>query len=564
MLLLVPRALPGNERVFFNFEQSPSAETKNLRFEMETSNDSWIPAVCHWLRGDESDLHAGAIGQAIASAPSDELESLIEVLVANFDDLASSPQRLRILMQALASRLVSAPEGNRHTEPDGDGPSELNQVREFPAVNPAALSSLYELLGELDGNSAAHAVQILAGQGDEESMGALAEILNDSPPPDWKHVGLGLSPLWKAESDQLELFFARLDVGGLQPSTLSVLLDLAGHSLRMGKLRQHPWQAVHQTLSSLLLSVTTQLRSLERAPSLFGADVQEVQRVLNDSVALTVSLCDALGLIGSKSAEESLSQALELSHRRIHTEAACALARLGFELGRARLIELASDPVARLRAVNYAEELGFADQIEESLRYPAALAESEMVAWLAGVDQFGLPPSHLQLVDARTMFWPSYTEPQDCYLFRYEYHLTGSDLINIGIAGPVTHAFQSDLSTLATDDVYAAFAGWQAEHEDIYEIPMPLLNSAQRREADRLINHLEEDHWELNEALALTFFLGEVAILAIVERGGQRAIAITDGSELHHHPLSDSPTSLSPEIVLAIYRGRKLLRTFNS
>ena len=92
---------------------------------------------------------------------------------------------------------------------------------------------------------------------------------------------------------------------------------------------------------------------------------------------------------------------------------------------------------------------------------------------------------------------------------------------------------------------------------------MQLLNPAQSNQSDRLLAHLENHELEIVEALGLTFFLGEVAVLAIVKRGDKRASAITDGLELFHQPLIDSPTSLTPDILLAIYRGRKLLRTFN-
>jgi hypothetical protein len=224
---------------------------------------------------------------------------------------------------------------------------------------------------------------------------------------------------------------------------------------------------------------------------------------------------------------------------------------------------LANDPVARLRAVAFAEELDFADEIDESLRHPQALAESELAAWLASPEQFGLPPSSLELVDTRTQYWPSYDEPQSCFLFRYRYQLAGGEISNIGIAGPATHAFHADLSELAAEDIYAAFAGWQAEHEDIYEVPASTLNVAQRREADRLIALLEAGGFDQVQPIALTFLLGEVALLATAHRDGDRFGVVNDLHENVCFPLSKSPTSLTPELVLAIYRGRKLLRTFN-
>ncbi|MCA9134880.1 MAG: HEAT repeat domain-containing protein, partial [Planctomycetales bacterium] len=349
-----------------------------------------------------------------------------------------------------------------------------------------------------------------------------------------------------------------------QAAALSVVLDLANFSVRQGKLPEHPLRSQRAALSRLLGSVVVRLGRLEKSPAEFGDDVAEVQRILNDSVALTISLCDALGWMEDPQAEESLEQALGLSHRRIQVEAAGALARLGSDRGAERLIDLATDPVARLRAVHYAEELDLVHRIDEGQRHPHALAESELAAWLARPEQFGFPPSGMELVESRSLYWPSFEEPQACYLFRYSYALPNGQLSNMGIAGPLTHAFQADLANLPIDDIYAAFAGWQAEHEEIFEVPSAQLNPAQRREADRLQEALTAQGLEIQDTLALTFFLGELALLARVEREGKAACAISDGVELLCYPTSNSPHALTPELVLAIYRGRKLLRTFNA
>jgi hypothetical protein len=119
------------------------------------------------------------------------------------------------------------------------------------------------------------------------------------------------------------------------------------------------------------------------------------------------------------------------------------------------------------------------------------------------------------------------------------------------------------LANLPADDIYAVFAGWQTEHEDIYEVPEALLNRDQHREADRLVRSLQERECEVKQILALTFFLGEIALLATIEHAGKRLTAVTDGSELLCFPASDHPTGLTPDLVLSIFRGRKLLRTFN-
>lgn len=517
---------------------------------MEIADGAWIQSTCNWLKQSTQDIASESLTLAIADANDAELETLFHLLVERFDELSKSPRRLRILLQLAASRLVA-----------------LREV-EAGSIEPETLVQAYDRLSEVDAQAAAHVLQILAAQGisadgDEESIDSLAGILVDSPPNDWQLVALGISPLWKSNADQLELFFDRLQDGFIHPTTMAVLLDLANFSVRKSKLDQHPWEAKRGELSSLLSSVVAQLEKLEKEPKQFGQSVEEVQRILADSVALTIALCDALGQIGDPQSSPVLTGALGLSHRRIQTEAAGALARLGDAAGRQRIIDLAQDSVARQRAVAYADELGFADAIDETLRLPMALAESALAAWLAAPPQFGFPPTSLEHIDSRTMFWPSYDEPQDCFLFRFTYEIPVGTISNIGMTGPVTHAFQTDLANLPIDDIYAAFAGWQAEHDEIFEVPLVLLNQAQRRQADALIAHFEDLGFEVTEGIALTFFLGEIALLAKLSQDGRQLCGITDGVESLRYSITNHPTSMSPEVVLSIYRGRKLLRSFN-
>ncbi len=544
---------------------------------MDSSHDAWIEATCHWLSqavdapnqvGVAEKVEAGLI----AAGPL-EVERLLATLVTRFGDLSNHPPRLRMLMQALAARLLQLlSEATGHAAGEhaaGADSADLQALRDQPLVNPATLTDLYQRLSEVDAVAAAHALQMLAAQPDEESIDLLADLLSHSPPEDWQQVGLALSPLWRADSETLALFYERLDTRSLHPSTLAILIDLAGYSLRKGKLAEHPWQMRQAELASLLGNVCQRLQMLEREPAKFGHDVAQVQRVLNDSVSLTISLCDALSLIGDpQGASAVLLQAMQLSHRRIQTEAAAALVRLGVAAGQERLLALASDPAARLRAVSYAEELGCADLIDATLRDPPALAEAELASWLTSPEQFGIPPQRIELVDSRTLYWPGYEEPQACFLFRYEYDLPSGQVSNLGIAGPATHAFTFDLTRLPVDDAYAIFAGWQVEHEDIFEIPMTQLNVAQRSEADRLIDCLRDQQLHVTQPIALTFFLGEVSLVAEVEpieSDGEResGYALTDGIETLHFRSQRGPTALTPAMVVALYRGRKLLRTFN-
>lgn len=515
---------------------------------MQGDHGNWIAAACRWLGTAPTQELPEQMVESIRSAAADELEAMLGVVAENFDELPAGPMRLRLLMQQLAVRL-------RHIVRD--------EASDVAVISPDLLARLADMLAGVDEIAAAHCLQMLALQPDEEAVNALAAALSEQPPEQPQAVLIALSPLWQLDGNLLELFFDRLGDGFLQPATMAALVDLANYSFRTQRMTKHAYTDRAEDLISLLQSLTQRLRLMEENPTRFGEDVESIQRVLNESVSLTVSLCDALGLIGAPVAVEPLKVAMGLSHRRVQTESAGALARLGDESGRQRLIELADDRVARLRAVTYAEELGLAETIDAELRSPQSMAEAELASWLAAGDRFGVAPHEMELVDSRTQYWPSYEDPRDCYLFRYTYIVPSGQLSNIGIAGPLTCAFNSDLANLPPDDIYAVFAGWQAEHDDIYEIPEAVLNRDQRREADRLVRTLEERGCEVKQLVALTFFFGELALLALIEHEGKRLHAVTDGTELFCYPASDHPTAITADLVLSIFRGRKLLRTFN-
>ncbi len=509
---------------------------------------SWIVATCNWLGAPRvTDLPAG-IRADLDAADAYEIEELLNIVSANFDDLRADAMRWRQLMQAVAVRLIALV-GSEQSD--------------TAMIAPDIIVRLSGLLSEIDTQAAAHCLQILAAQGDEESIDALAAAMAENPPEDVACVGLALSPMWRCGREQLELFFDRLQGDYVHPATMSVLLDLANFATRQQRLPEHPMLERSRALEELLKKLTERLRLMETDPLKFGDSVEAIQRVLSESVALTVSLCDALGLIGKSTCIEALLSTLALSHRRVQIEAAGALARLGEPTGQERLVQLAADPVARLRAVAYSEELGLTDKIDEEHRTATALAEAELASWLAAPERFGIAPQAMELVDSRTQYWPSYEEPRDCYLFRYMYPTSAGQLSNIGISGPLTHAFNSDLANLPLDDIYAAFAGWHVEHDDIFEVPEPLLNIEQRREADKLIRSLEERAIQVKQLLALTFFFGEPALLATVMHQDRKLYWVADGNEQLSFPVSNQPTAMTPDLMLAIFRGRKLLRAFN-
>lgn len=523
---------------------------------MQNSSDSWFETATDWLIAAGPEPLPAELVEVLGAADASELEMWVDFLqqfvvtTASASTPTTSRPRLRSLLQLIAARTLRL----RLQQND-------NQL--CPAIDPDRVADLaHELMAD-NSLAAAHCLQILSAQGDTQSLETLCRLLKELDWQDEQGVAVALSPLFQWPPPQLASLFQCLGEDLWKWQLLGTMLDLAGYGVRSGKLPTHPLAHHGQRLRELLGQTVQRLSKLEQDPQRFGQDVESIQRVLASAVALTVSLCDTLGLIGDEQAEGKLNQALVLSHRRVQTEAAGALARLGKSSGRERLVELASDPMARLRAIAYAEELGFDQQIAATLRTPQALAEAEAVVWLADRERFGYPPTAIELVDARTQFWPSYEEPQNCFLWRFSYEFSSGELSNYVMSGPMVFAFQADLRSLEVDDVYAIFAGWQAEHEEIYEVPSSQFNASQRAECERTLRALEACGVDELHPLALTFFFGERAILATGQRQAIRVCALSDELETIIQPIDERPTSLTPDLVLALYRGRKLLRTFN-
>ncbi len=323
-------------------------------------------------------------------------------------------------------------------------------------------------------------LQILAAQGDAGSLAVLCDFLKRQVIYDEHSVAIALSPLFQWPPAELASVFRMIGEEIWRWHLLGAMLDLAGHAPPQTQADRTPVGQPSGSPARTTGGTVGRLARLEENPQQFGDDVQTIQRVLTGAISLTVSLCDTLGLIGDQQAEGQLNQAMSLSHRRVQTEAAGALARLGKEHGKERLLQLAQDPAARLRALAYADELDIDDPQLAQWREPVAMAQAEVISWLADRERFGVPPAELEIVDERTLYWPSYEEPQPCFLFRFTYHFAKGDLSNLIIAGPLVYAFQADMRSLEIDDVYAVFAGWQAEHEDIYEVPAARFNAHSR------------------------------------------------------------------------------------
>jgi len=434
--------------------------------------------------------------------------------------------------------------------------------RKLPPTTVSQVAELYRRFGP-QRMARGYLLQLLSASGGRDELSHFCELVVTDPPQDPSAALLALGPLFQHVAYDATVLFPRLLDAIAHPSVAVPVIDLANYLARRGVLKVHPGTERKQPLMQLLGDVVQRLSRIEEHPADQGLSREELAQQIEESIALAVSLCDALALIGDPTVIGKLYQAFEIGHRRLHTEAAAALARFGEEAGKASLAALAADPVTRLRALAYADELGLSDRIDEQFRSPASRAESELALWLAQPAQMGIPPVHIELIDSRTLSWPGYNEPVECFLFRFEYHFGGDQYSNVGIVGPLVRAFAADLLDLPVADIYATFAGWHAQHEDIHEREVNELTEAQRVDVARLERRLRDEGYDAIQPTLWGMFLGDRVLVARATRSGQSGVAVTDLQESLWFPAHHRERSIGPAEALCIYKGRRLLGSFN-
>ncbi len=491
------------------------------------------PVAAGWRLRELADGAAGGGGE------------LLSEIAGRSDELAQSdPAIVGGLLRVLHTLLIQF-------GPDGLSDLDPSTIRRVETSLPEATPNRHLLL------------QLLAMIGSDESLAMLLEALRTDPPGRWTEAAQVLSPLMQRGDWPITAIYpAAIDC--LQyPSLAAPLLDLANYITRSGRVTRHPVADQLPMLNRLLGEVSGRLSMFEDNPCTFGDDVNAVQATLDEAVALAVSLCDAVGLIADESSIGKLNQTVELKHRRVQCEAAGALAKLGDELGQKRLLDLASDPAARLRAIQYADELGFGDLVDEQYRSDRATAEAELSLWLSQPQQMGVPPTAVEVVDYRRMLWPSFNDPIDVYLVRFEYSFGQKQYSNVGIAGPVAFALSADVAELPVDDIYAIYAGWHAEHPEIFSVASEHFNEAQARAMEPLKKHLDQLGYESIKPELLGFFLDEQAGVFSAVRDATSCVVVTDGLETVDHPTAGRLRPLAASDLFNLYKGRKMLRTFN-
>lgn len=515
------------------------------------------------------------LAKSIPAMDDAEVDELLDRLLDFADELQHSAdvdsaregsfpldQLLQPIIDQIVAREVSRQSPAPATE-SGDEPTQPSASLWSPE-RIVSVDSLYRL-APATSDLRNHLLRWLATAGTEATLAKWTDLVCTDPPQHRLGIVLAFSPLMQPGFVPPASMLRQLLHEATAHSQIApAVYDLFNFYFRTGVAKEHPAAPRVKELAALLGMLAGQLGKIEEGNLPPNANAADINQLVSDSVALIVALCDTFAQLNYTDAIGKLHQALELRHRRVQTEAAASLTRLGDELGKTTLIGLADQPIARLRVLSYAEELGFREEISLELQGEIAIAESHLAIWLSEPAQMGLSPSNIEFIESREMYWPGYEHPVQCYLFKYEYGSGEQSHSNIAICGPMTHAFAADLQHLEPDDIYAAFAGWQTVHNEIFQIPVARAEETFGNQWRRLLGDLNAQNYDSAELRTAASFFGQLILIAEATLENQTGTAILDGHDSHWYPTGNLNAPIDWHLAYAIWRGHQMLKSFNS
>lgn len=494
---------------------------------------------------DPSDLqHLPVYAGRVSSLDNDETLALFEALIgiARRGDRETWPTVYLALL------------GHTNVDRKSDWPGEhcLDQLGELYKLSPEKSPLRNHLLAMIAAIESSGAIELWT------------DLLCKNPPGTSEGINFTFGPML-AEDRKIEAGMLRrlVDEATSSINVAAAIYDLSNHAVRTGKVETHPADHRRDQLCELLGALVQKLAQIEEGKLPAGESPETIADTIANAVSLIVALTDSLALLKEDKAAGKLRMAAELRHRRIQIEAAAALATLGDDWGKQKLIECAAEPSIRQRAVAYAKEIGIEKEISLEYTGPIAIAESHLAMWLSLPEQMGLAPTEMNLLDQRKLYWPGYEDQLDCFLFEYRYGLGDNAHTNVGISGPATHAFSADLTGLPLEDQYAAFAGWQTLSDEIYLIPIERAKEVLTPQTAKLSKLLEEQNAESVDPQAVVSFFGSHAMVATAIRENSPCTLIVDEDGSEFIAAGNEAAPIDWRMALDIWKGRKLLASFN-
>jgi hypothetical protein len=381
----------------------------------------------------------------------------------------------------------------------------------------------------------------LAGIGTRESLALWTERFLDAETVDSRacfllHYG----------PPHVDVLFPRLLDGYLPLEKCAEVVSLASAACRNGQLAEHPFHDRLDALQSLL----------DHALALPPSD---------DATEQVGTVCVALGFIPSEGATRMLAGLLEHADVSIRLEAAFGLAGRGDETGIRFLVDACRSPVTAARASAFLKELDLTPRIPPETRDPDFSAQAQFAEWLAHPNELARIPDRVEIVDKRTLPWPTAGHALPLWLVRYTSRdADGREDSGIGMVGSTTWCFFSkDFEQRPPEDIYALHCYWELqqargveEDDDVRARPGEgtwleqwgggALQSARVLRTATLSGRLALEH---RRTVAL-------ASASVADAPGW---VVLDGANSAWYPKAEMPSHTSEHDVLAIHVGRGLL-----
>lgn len=288
------------------------------------------PRQTQWLLDSEA--------TRFANMHDEDVDGLLKTVVESLDSKAS--EKAAGSIQLLIHKLAQAKSAQTWSD------ARLDSAKAIYLKAPAEADLRNQLLNWLASNH------------DEDALKLWAELVTSQPPEHRLGLVLAFAPLMQKDFMPTQWLTEKLLTEGTAHMQIAPLIfDVFNFWYRSGKAAIHPAEPRLEQLVALFGQLIGQLGKIEEGNIRKDVDLLTLNLQISDSVTLVVSLCDFFGLLKSELAKPKLHQAMSLKHRRVQTEASAALAQMGDEDGKQMLVGLASEPVARLRVLKYAEEL---------------------------------------------------------------------------------------------------------------------------------------------------------------------------------------------------------------
>lgn len=322
-------------------------------------------------------------------------------------------------------------------------------------------------------------------------------------------------------------------------------LDSANRAVQEGGLLLHPFDSPegYSRLEGYLLN---------RDPSEFS---------------YAVSASAALPYLREPARTQLMALAMDHVDKAIQLEAAMSAARLGSTAGVRVLVRFAEDVNYSMEAVGKLIELGKEVHITSAMVSEEFRARAEFAHWLRHPNELGRPPTSLEVVDHRKLYWPPTGDRKSLYLIKYRMLEEGGCELDhadtdCGLVGSVTFClFGANNHQRAPEDVYAIHCSWELEIKEL----ITRESVAENQQQDGVLPQIDGKDLSETEYLHKFRFAESVSypgndvIVISGKLAGESGWLLLDGERSMWYPEAEQPGDGRGDVVARLHIGRVLL-----